>query len=61
MLKLKDKKAILIGYGGMGKRYEVALKNLNIKITHICDSKKNLIKMIIVFLKRITKIYYIQM
>ena len=40
MLKLKNKKAILIGYGGMGKRYEVALKNLNIKITHICDSKK---------------------
>ncbi len=41
MKNLNKKKAILIGYGGMGKRYEIALRKLNIKVTHICDSKKN--------------------
>ncbi len=39
MKKYSNKKAIIIGYGGMGKRYEVALKKLGIKIQYICDKK----------------------
>ena len=42
MPTLKNKKAILIGYGGMGKRYEVALRELDIRITHICDAQKKI-------------------
>ena len=32
---MKNKTAILIGYGGMGKRYFKALKFLNLKFLHI--------------------------
>ena len=39
MKKYSNKKAIIIGYGGMGKRYEIALKKLGIKIEYICDKK----------------------
>ena len=40
-----DKTAIIIGYGGMGKRYEKALGLMKIKIIAICDkNKKNLSK-----------------
>lgn len=41
MTNLNKKKAILIGYGGMGRRYAKALQNLSIKVTHICDLKNN--------------------
>ena len=34
------KKAIIIGYGGMGKRYHSALKKLNFDVIGICDSRK---------------------
>ena len=36
-----SKTAILIGYGGMGKRYYQALKLLKIKVIVICDKKIN--------------------
>ena len=39
MINSNKKKVILIGYGGMGKRYESALKELNFQITYICDPK----------------------
>tara|TARA_E500000178_G_C16910489_1_gene702377 strand:- start:30 stop:1043 length:1014 start_codon:yes stop_codon:yes gene_type:complete len=40
-----SKTAILIGYGGMGQRYEKALGLMKIKIIAICDkNKKNLSK-----------------
>ena len=40
-----SKTAILIGYGGMGQRYEKALSLMKIKIIAICDkNKKNLFK-----------------
>ena len=35
------KTAIIIGYGGMGKRYHLALKQCNIKVLQIYDSKIN--------------------
>ena len=34
-----SKTAILIGYGGMGKRYFQALKKLKFKVIAICDKK----------------------
>ena len=37
-----SKTAILIGYGGMGKRYFQALKKLKFKVIAICDKKINL-------------------
>lgn len=40
MKKFLNKTAIIIGYGGMGKRYEIALNKLGIKILYICDKKK---------------------
>ena len=39
MKKFLNKTAIIIGYGGMGKRYEIALNKLGIKILYICDKK----------------------
>ena len=36
-----SKTAILIGYGGMGRRYYQALKLLKIKVIVICDKKIN--------------------
>jgi hypothetical protein len=39
--KFSNKKAIIIGFGGMGKRYAIALENLNIKVIGICDKKIN--------------------
>jgi len=33
------KKAIIIGFGGMGRRHYLALKKLNINVIAICDSK----------------------
>ena len=44
------KKAILIGFGGMGQRYYKALKKINVKVIGICDSKEEKTKKIIVFL-----------
>lgn len=41
MKKFKNKKAIIIGFGGMGKRYYKALKSLGFKISHICDKNEN--------------------
>ncbi len=38
-----SKTAILIGYGGMGKRYFQALKKLQFKVIAICDKKINMI------------------
>ena len=31
-MKKFSNKAIIIGFGGMGKRYAIALENLNIKV-----------------------------
>lgn len=39
MISLKNKKAIIIGFGGMGKRYFKALNNLKIQTEYICDTK----------------------
>ena len=36
-----QKTAILIGFGGMGKRYYKTLKLMNFKILVICEKKKN--------------------
>ena len=36
---MKNKTAVLVGYGGMGKRYYKALKSLKIKVLAICDKK----------------------
>ena len=36
-----SKTAILIGYGGMGRRYHQALKLMRIKVIAICDKKIN--------------------
>ena len=44
MKKFLNKTAIIIGYGGMGKRYEIALKKLGIKIKYICDKKNKILK-----------------
>jgi len=41
---MKNKTAILIGYGGMGKRYFKALKFLKIKVLAICDKRIDLKK-----------------
>jgi len=38
-----SKTAILIGYGGMGKRYFQALKNLKFKVKAICDKNINML------------------
>ena len=40
MHSLKNKKAILVGFGGMGRRYLEALNNLKIQVDYICDIKK---------------------
>ena len=40
MNSLKNKKAIIIGFGGMGRRYLKALNNLKIQVNYICDSKR---------------------
>ena len=42
MKKFLNKTAIIIGYGGMGKRHEIALKKLGIKIKYICDKKNKI-------------------
>ena len=36
-----SKTAILIGFGGMGRRYHQALKLMRIKVIAICDKKIN--------------------
>ena len=36
-----SKTAILIGYGGMGRRYHQALKLMKINVIAICDKKIN--------------------
>ena len=36
-----NKTAILIGFGGMGKRYYKALKLMKFNIIAICEKKKN--------------------
>ena len=41
MKKFKNKRAVIIGFGGMGKRYYKALKSLGFKISHICDKNEN--------------------
>ena len=46
MKYLKNKKSILIGYGGMGKRYFKALKSLGFKVTYVCEKDKNKIDMV---------------
>ena len=49
------KKAIIVGFGGMGRRHFVALKKLNIRVIAICDrkihlfQKRNLPKNVILF------------
>jgi predicted dehydrogenase len=40
---MKKKTAIIIGYGGMGKRYVLALQKMKFKIVGICDLQKNII------------------
>jgi phosphoglycerate dehydrogenase-like enzyme len=40
---MKKKTAIIIGYGGMGKRYALALQKMKFKIIGICDLQKNII------------------
>ena len=47
----KNKTAILIGYGGMGKRYALSLKNLKFKIIAISDTRQPLEKSKIPFYK----------
>ena len=44
MHSLRNKKAILVGFGGMGRRYLEALNNLKIQVDYICDIKKKKIK-----------------
>ena len=56
MNSLKNKKAIIIGFGGMGKRYLKALKNLKFNVTHICDSKKDVSQKNIIFEKNYKKL-----
>ena len=41
------KKAIIIGFGGMGQRYYKALKKIDVKVIGICDFKTEKIKKII--------------
>tara|TARA_Y100000590_G_scaffold452189_1_gene594856 strand:+ start:4394 stop:5407 length:1014 start_codon:yes stop_codon:yes gene_type:complete len=38
------KRAIIIGFGGMGKRHYLALKKMNINVIAICDNKINKFK-----------------
>ena len=41
------KKAILIGFGGMGQRYYKALNKINVKVVGICDLKAKKIKKVV--------------
>ena len=42
-----SKKAILVGFGGMGQRYYKALKKINVKVVGICDVKTEKINKIV--------------